>query len=134
YQCTYPNCHKSFAQPAGLRSHTVTHTGVRDFVCNFEDCDKSYTTNNRLKVHMRSHTNERPYVCDAPGCSYAAKQMCSLTQHKLTHLSAAEKRAVLEAKARTIPCIECGRVYRTFESLDAHGWKEHGKVRTPFSA
>ncbi|KAI8835412.1 hypothetical protein BJ741DRAFT_533952 [Chytriomyces cf. hyalinus JEL632] len=128
YVCTYPNCHKSFAQPAGLRSHTVTHTGDRHFVCKFENCDKRYTTNNRLKIHMRSHTNEKPYVCKHPGCTYAAKQACSLTQHKLTHLNPEEKRAEMEKRARTLPCAECGRVYRTMESLDLHSWKEHGKA------
>ncbi|KAJ3235819.1 hypothetical protein HDU78_004966 [Chytriomyces hyalinus] len=44
--CTYPGCNRSFNQPAGLTSHTYTHTGERRFLCDYADCGKSYTTKN----------------------------------------------------------------------------------------
>ncbi|KAI8830537.1 hypothetical protein BJ741DRAFT_619764 [Chytriomyces cf. hyalinus JEL632] len=131
YKCTYPGCTRAFSQPSNLRSHICTHTGERRHRCKVDGCFSSYTTSNRLKVHMRDHSGEKPYVCDEPGCGYAAKQMCSLTQHKLKHLSFDKKQEEFIKQARTLPCSHCGRKYRNQKSLDAHCWREHGRAPTP---
>ncbi|KAJ3249864.1 hypothetical protein HDU77_007374 [Chytriomyces hyalinus] len=131
YKCTYPGCTRAFSQPSNLRSHICTHTGERRHRCKVDGCFSSYTTSNRLKVHMRDHSGEKPYVCDEPGCGYAAKQMCSLTQHKLKHLSFDKKQEEFIKQARTLPCSHCGRKYRNQKSLDAHCWREHGRPPTP---
>ncbi|KAI8611813.1 hypothetical protein BC830DRAFT_1068407 [Chytriomyces sp. MP71] len=96
YVCTYPGCSSSFTQPAGLRSHSVRHTGERRYKCTYlnqdgTSCPSSYTTNNRLKVHIRTHTGERPFACTYTGCEHRATQSCSLQNHKNTHLSKEEK-------------------------------------------
>ncbi|KAI8611705.1 hypothetical protein BC830DRAFT_636093 [Chytriomyces sp. MP71] len=136
YVCTYPGCSSSFTQPAGLRSHSVRHTGERRYKCTClnEDgtpCTSSYTTNNRLKVHIRTHTGERPYACTYPGCSYEAKQRCSVRDHEIVHLPEEEQKLRRAQKTKTVACPVCCKKYRTLQSLDVHSWQEHGYAAVP---
>ncbi|KAI8835415.1 hypothetical protein BJ741DRAFT_607939 [Chytriomyces cf. hyalinus JEL632] len=131
YKCTYPGCPKAFSQPSNLRTHMCTHTGERKHKCSFPSCENTYTTSNRLKIHMRQHTGERPYACDFPGCGYAAKQACSLSQHKVRHLSGVEKKAELSKAVRSVPCGVCLKKYRNWGSLETHYWREHGTAPPP---
>ncbi|ORY47861.1 hypothetical protein BCR33DRAFT_714916 [Rhizoclosmatium globosum] len=125
FRCTFESCTKSFPTAAGLKSHTLSHTGEKPYMCTL--CDKAYTTNNRLKVHMRSHTNEKPYQCEYPGCTYRTKQKCSLTPHMLRHLSPKEKEVAALVNSRTLQCPLCFRFYKNTVSLDQHSWREHGR-------
>ncbi|KAI8608938.1 hypothetical protein BC830DRAFT_1071444 [Chytriomyces sp. MP71] len=123
FPCPLQGCPKSFSQRAGLNSHLVTHTGNRQYIC--EVCSKSYTTNNRLTVHKRTHSGERPYKCSEPGCNYAATQKCTLKNHLQTHLDIARKREIKFLNMRTVPCLTCGKLYKTVESLAHHAKTEH---------
>ncbi|ORY47854.1 hypothetical protein BCR33DRAFT_764217 [Rhizoclosmatium globosum] len=122
-KCHFPGCTRVFTKLANLNAHFATHTGIRDFKCR--TCSATFTTKNRLVVHERVHTNEKPYTCGIPGCSYAARQKCALTSHMITHLTAKEKEALKERNQRTVPCDECGRLYKNQESLSQHVWKKH---------
>ncbi|KAI9338781.1 hypothetical protein BDR26DRAFT_976642 [Obelidium mucronatum] len=126
HQCPYEGCAKVFGTVGTLKVHVATHTKERKFKCTL--CPATYTTNNRLTVHMRGHTGEKPYHCSFPGCKYRAKQKCSLKVHGLTHMSAQERLVVEELNRRTIPCNECGKLYKTIESLDQHSWRDHGRA------
>ncbi|KAI9338780.1 hypothetical protein BDR26DRAFT_976641 [Obelidium mucronatum] len=123
HQCPYLGCLKTFSASGTLKTHLAIHTKERPFKC--EVCPASYTTSNRLTVHVRGHSGERPYQCEVFGCGYRAKQKCSLRNHAVKHLNAEEKRAVYLEKQRRIPCNDCGRFYKTFESLDQHCWRVH---------
>ncbi|KAJ3073106.1 hypothetical protein HDU99_002035 [Rhizoclosmatium hyalinum] len=121
--CDFPGCGRSFQKLANLKVHQLIHTGEREFRC--ETCGVAFTTKNRLKVHERDHTGERPYVCDHPGCGYAAKQKCALTSHLMRHMDAEEKKAWKEKNEKKLPCPECGKFYKSLESLNQHSWKAH---------
>ncbi|KAI8835416.1 hypothetical protein BJ741DRAFT_607941 [Chytriomyces cf. hyalinus JEL632] len=128
--CTYPGCNRSFNQPAGLTSHTYTHTGERRFLCDYIDCGKSYTTKNRLKIHVRSHTGELPFQCDVPGCGYRAKQASSMKDHSVVHMNAEERAKFKAQRQKTIVCPLCLNKYRTVESLQTHSFHVHGRSAT----
>ncbi|ORY47855.1 hypothetical protein BCR33DRAFT_736001 [Rhizoclosmatium globosum] len=127
-KCEYPGCGRAFSKVSNLRTHMLSHNGERPFACN--ECDKAFTTNNRLKVHKRSHTGEKPFKCDFPGCSYASKQKCGLSSHQLRHLPKAEKKKRRRENVKTVPCLECGKMYKSEEALKQHVWKEHKKKAT----
>ncbi|KAJ3241271.1 hypothetical protein HDU81_001256 [Chytriomyces hyalinus] len=124
--CTYPGCNRSFNQPAGLTSHTYTHTKERRFQCEYTDCGKSYTTKNRLKIHIRSHTGELPFSCEVAGCGYRAKQASSMKDHSVVHMNPAERAEFKAQRQKTIVCPVCLNKYRTVESLQSHSFRVHG--------
>lgn len=53
--------HILILRPDHLRSHLVSHTGIKDFQC--EICSKRFAKAYDLTEHRRGHSGERPYVC-----------------------------------------------------------------------
>ena len=53
----------------------------RNFQCTYPDCNKSYLKSSHLKQHVRSHTGEKPYKCNWPGCSWQFTRSDELTRH-----------------------------------------------------
>lgn len=52
-----------------LRTHMLTHTGVKAFKC--EHCGKSFTQLSHYKCHLNIHTGNKPYLCDICGKGFA---------------------------------------------------------------
>jgi uncharacterized Zn-finger protein len=50
YQCSMPNCNKSFYQKTHLEIHTRAHTGVKPFVCKEPACGQRFSQLGNLKV------------------------------------------------------------------------------------
>jgi uncharacterized Zn-finger protein len=50
YQCSMPNCNKSFYQKTHLEIHTRAHTGVKPFVCKEPSCGQRFSQLGNLKV------------------------------------------------------------------------------------
>ncbi|KAI8608371.1 hypothetical protein BC830DRAFT_963362 [Chytriomyces sp. MP71] len=81
---------------------------------------------NRPYLQNPAFCRDKPYKCEYPDCNYSAKQKCSLSSHKLTHLTPDEKREVILNNRRTLECRICGKLYKNETSLDRHSWKDHG--------
>lgn len=52
YQCSMPNCNKSFYQKTHLEIHTRAHTGVKPFVCKEPACGQRFSQLGNLKVTL----------------------------------------------------------------------------------
>ncbi|KAI8833088.1 hypothetical protein BJ741DRAFT_612840 [Chytriomyces cf. hyalinus JEL632] len=126
FPCPYAGCPKAFKFKAGLAVHIRIHTGERPFHC--KQCDKTFQTKNRLTVHERGHTDDARYLCEEPGCNYRGKQLCDLKDHSIVHMSLEEKVVMSPKNLRRIPCADCGRLYKTEESLRLHQVKVHAAV------
>jgi len=83
YQCSEPNCDKSFSSFYSLKRHMVCHSSVKKFVCS--TCGKRFKLMQYLKEHLYTHTGERPFVCGFPGCSKRFRQGGKLSLHRKTH-------------------------------------------------
>ncbi|TPX70508.1 hypothetical protein CcCBS67573_g06510 [Chytriomyces confervae] len=126
FPCPHTGCPKAFKFRAGVSVHLRVHNGERPFKC--EQCDKTFQTKNRLTVHERGHSGEARYLCEVPGCNYRGKQLCDLKDHSIVHMSAEQKVVLSPKNLRKIPCAECGRLYKTEESLRMHQVKVHAVV------
>lgn len=52
YQCSIPNCYKSFYQKTHLEIHTRAHTGDKPFVCKEPACGQKFSQLGNLKVSL----------------------------------------------------------------------------------
>lgn len=50
YECTFPQCHKSFLQKTHLEIHLRAHTGHKPFFCTAPNCGQRFSQLGNLKV------------------------------------------------------------------------------------
>ncbi|KAF1832805.1 hypothetical protein BDW02DRAFT_410767 [Decorospora gaudefroyi] len=114
YQCTVPNCNKSFYQKTHLEIHIRAHTGAKPFNCKAPGCGQSFSQLGNLKTHERRHTGERPYSCDLCGKTFA--QRGNVRAHKIVHQ---------QIKPFTCKLDDCGKQFTQLGNLKSHQNKFH---------
>ncbi|EUC30316.1 hypothetical protein COCCADRAFT_104228 [Bipolaris zeicola 26-R-13] len=114
YQCTVPNCNKSFYQKTHLEIHIRAHTGAKPFNCKAPGCGQSFSQLGNLKTHERRHTGERPYSCDICGKTFA--QRGNVRAHKIVHQ---------QIKPFTCKLDDCGKQFTQLGNLKSHQNKFH---------
>ncbi|KAF2463757.1 zinc finger protein-like protein OZF [Lindgomyces ingoldianus] len=114
YQCSMPNCNKSFYQKTHLEIHTRAHTGVKPFLCKEPSCGQRFSQLGNLKTHERRHTGERPYNCDICGKTFA--QRGNVRAHKIVHQ---------QIKPFTCKLDDCGKQFTQLGNLKSHQNKFH---------
>ncbi|KAF2114948.1 zinc finger protein-like protein OZF [Lophiotrema nucula] len=117
YQCSMPDCHKSFYQKTHLEIHTRAHTGVKPFVCKEPSCGQRFSQLGNLKTHERRHTGERPYNCDICGKTFA--QRGNVRAHKIVHQ---------QIKPFTCKLDDCGKQFTQLGNLKSHQNKFHAQT------
>ncbi|KAI9661628.1 MAG: hypothetical protein M1821_008866 [Bathelium mastoideum] len=114
YQCTMPDCDKSFYQKTHLEIHIRAHTGVKPFLCKEPSCGQRFSQLGNLKTHERRHTGERPYNCDICGKAFA--QRGNVRAHKIVHQ---------QIKPFTCRLDDCGKQFTQLGNLKSHQNKFH---------
>ncbi|KAF2733497.1 zinc finger protein OZF [Polyplosphaeria fusca] len=117
YQCSMPDCNKSFYQKTHLEIHTRAHTGVKPFLCKEPSCGQRFSQLGNLKTHERRHTGERPYNCDICGKTFA--QRGNVRAHKIVHQ---------QIKPFTCRLDDCGKQFTQLGNLKSHQNKFHAST------
>ncbi|KAF2804365.1 uncharacterized protein BDZ99DRAFT_544842 [Mytilinidion resinicola] len=117
YQCSIPDCHKSFWQKSQLEIHTRAHTGVKPFLstlCKEPSCGQRFSQLGNLKTYKRRHTGEQPYDCNICGKTFA--QRGNVRAHKTVHQN---------IKPFTYRLNDCGKQFTQLGNLKSHQNKFH---------
>ncbi|KAF1915718.1 zinc finger protein-like protein OZF [Ampelomyces quisqualis] len=117
YQCSIPDCNKSFYQKTHLEIHIRAHTGAKPFECNAPGCGQRFSQLGNLKTHERRHTGERPYSCDVCGKTFA--QRGNVRAHKIVHQ---------QIKPFTCRLDDCGKQFTQLGNLKSHQNKFHAST------
>lgn len=107
YECSQPDCGKSFFQKTHLDIHTRAHTGLKPFACREPGCNQRFSQLGNLKTHERRHSGERPYRCDICGKTFA--QHGNVRAHKIVHTA---------AKPFTCKLDECNKQFTQWVAND----------------
>ncbi|PGH14438.1 hypothetical protein AJ79_03081 [Helicocarpus griseus UAMH5409] len=117
YECTLPQCRKSFFQKTHLDIHMRAHTGDKPFICKEPSCGQKFSQLGNLKTHERRHTGEKPYSCDI--CHKRFAQRGNVRAHKITHE---------QAKPYTCRLDDCGKQFTQLGNLKSHQNKFHAQT------
>ncbi|KAJ3104494.1 transcriptional repressor [Phlyctochytrium planicorne] len=64
YQCTWPNCGKTFSTSGHLSRHARIHIGFKPFEC--EICGAKFSRSDNMRMHQKTH-GEKGTTSPAPG-------------------------------------------------------------------
>ncbi|XP_013114676.2 transcription factor grauzone [Stomoxys calcitrans] len=101
-------CKRKFLRRSVLVDHIHCHLDPEYFKC--KRCGKLMSDRRCLESHMKNHDKPRKtHICDICGNGFSGENL--LRNHKLTHLSEAEKK---------FPCEQCGKPFATVHLLSSH--------------
>ena len=106
HACTH--CENFLKKKHDLKSHNLTHTGVKPYQCS--KYNKAFTHNYNLTIHMRIHIGERPYTCSQ--CN-----MHFITNSKLTWYTQTHKQS---DNGKIHNCRQCDKLFSNKNDLERH--------------
>ncbi|XP_051929059.1 zinc finger protein 16-like isoform X2 [Hippocampus zosterae] len=98
-------CEKKFANKRALKSHAVSHMGVKPFACSL--CEKRFSFKRNVKRHMRRHTGEKPFTCSV--CARRFHDKDDMKTHMTIHTG-----------VKPFPCAVCGKTFSRQSYLRTH--------------
>ena len=69
----FPGCMKEFNRPDKLKSHIISHSGIKPYKCPV--CGKAFSRRPHMLEHERYHRNDYKFRCDACGRGYNREKL-----------------------------------------------------------
>eukprot|EP00057_Strongylocentrotus_purpuratus_P001852 XP_003723338.1 PREDICTED: uncharacterized protein LOC100891124 [Strongylocentrotus purpuratus] len=106
-------CSHVFSSSSKLRTHLLTHLGVKPHRCKI--CHKGFTDRSNLRAHSLIHTGVKQFTCQA--CNKSFRQKIHLVSHQVTHTG-----------KRDLQCFVCEKMFARHSDLSYH-MKQHREVK-----
>lgn len=141
--CDWPECERTFAKPAKLKEHRLSHTGERPHQCS--QCEASYFRLSHLQRHLNSHKDpkHKPFEClhDTDGQGHPPGQgsdsqshsrscgkrfwtLEKLRRHEKVHEDSGAD-LELKSKIRIYACPYCPSTFHKHIQLRSHALTNH---------
>ena len=105
YECTMPDCTKSFPKPAQLTYHVDTaHYNLKWFTCIYKNCNKSFYYTAHMKRHLRTH-GPNQWQCDLCYSTFSRQENLKVHQRKCRLL---------------LVCSVCGETFISGTDIQKH--------------
>ncbi|XP_063695907.1 oocyte zinc finger protein XlCOF6.1-like [Culicoides brevitarsis] len=133
YKC--PDCDSILSSLKNLKRHRTRHNAGRPFECS--ECDMKFGNKQNLYYHVRYvHKTGKKYVCAE--CGYVCYNPTAMNQHNERHHSTEkfrcdkcpkecktrgdlrEHKLVHENLPKTVPCPECGAMFKHIKQMRTH--------------
>lgn len=140
-------CGRLLRSARKLREHQRVHSGVLPYLCS--QCGRAFHSQTLLTTHLRIHTGERPYSCKYCGAAFGRhdrlhKHVKRVHEpHRLLSCTHCDRKFVLPHQLRdhlrghsgekSYNCSECGKCYRSRNSLWVHRRWQHQKPKPQIS-
>ncbi|XP_041452727.1 uncharacterized protein LOC121405828 [Lytechinus variegatus] len=111
YKCDV--CSYVFSSSSKLRTHLLTHLGVKPHRCKI--CHKGFTDRSNLRAHSLIHAGVKKFTCET--CSKSFRQKAHLVSHQITHTG-----------KRDLQCFVCERMFGRQSDLSYH-MKQHRETK-----
>uniref|UniRef100_A0A1B0DEI2 C2H2-type domain-containing protein n=1 Tax=Phlebotomus papatasi TaxID=29031 RepID=A0A1B0DEI2_PHLPP len=112
-------CGKLFASRSYLKTHMLTHSGIRLNKCLY--CERSFRDKHVMKKHMKIHERpEKAFKCNVEDCISSFDREPDLKRHI--------KRYHIEFLHR---CTFCSKEYKTKSHVQVHIRRDHLKEDAP---
>ncbi|KAJ8670392.1 hypothetical protein QAD02_001651 [Eretmocerus hayati] len=86
WHCCLGECDRSFSKLSDLKTHLLSHIGIRPFKCDHDGCSWAFYTEFKLKRHKETHLKKKDFKCLVPGCERRFTTIYNLTSHQKLHL------------------------------------------------
>ena len=105
YECTMPECNKSYPKPAQLTYHVDTeHLNLKWFTCIYKNCNKSFYYPGHMKRHLRTH-GPNQWHCDLCYGTFSRHENLKVHQRKCRLL---------------LVCSVCGETFISGTDIQKH--------------
>ena len=71
--CLFPGCMKEFNRPDKLKSHIISHSGIKPYKCPV--CGKAFSRRPHMLEHERYHRNDYKFRCNSCGRGYNREKL-----------------------------------------------------------
>ena len=105
-------CNKKFSDKSYMKTHQLTHLGVRPHACGY--CGKAFFRRRELLRHEAVHTGVKPFQCKI--CQKAFARSDKLMRHERTH-----------GNAQQHPCSHCPAKFVRKDDLTRHEMTHTGQ-------
>ncbi|XP_012258776.2 uncharacterized protein LOC105687579 [Athalia rosae] len=83
--CPKDDCRRHFNRLYALKSHILSHYGIRPFKCDFKGCAWAFYSEFKLKRHKETHLKRKDYICEVENCGRRFTTIYNLLTHKKLH-------------------------------------------------
>lgn len=109
--CPEHECRKIYNRLRSLKTHILSHYGLKPFKCDYPNCPWSFYTYFKLKRHKETHLKKKNFLCTVPDCNRSFTTIYNLNSHVKLH----------ERPAR-LKCLvgPCQSYFQTVRAMEKH--------------
>lgn len=109
--CPEYECRRIYNRLRTLKTHILSHYGLKPFKCDYENCPWSFYTSFKLKRHRETHLKKKNFLCTVPDCNRSFTTIYNLNSHVKLHERPAQLKCLVGP---------CQSYFQTVRAMEKH--------------